>query len=131
MIAAAILIAFGKPWFFWTPPSLSSCWRSGGAVPLGAVSGALRVIAATKARARSATSFLTTSSTGSAHTSLTSALPTTTPSAIRATAAACSGVEIPKPTATGSFRRFRTARTSAASSRGSALRSPVTPVRET
>src|ERR1700731_4864480 len=37
----------------------------------------------------------------------TMALPTTTPSAIFATAAACSGVEIPNPAATGSFVAMR------------------------
>ncbi len=57
-----------------------------------------------------------------------SALPTITPSATALTKAACSGVEIPKPTATGSSTASRRALTS--SSRCSAKDSlaPVTPV---
>src|SRR5581483_5586326 len=59
------------------------------------------------------------------------ALPTTTPSAIFATAAACSGVEIPNPAANGNFVAARIFSISGARSSDSDARSPVTPVLET
>ena len=58
------------------------------------------------------------------------ALPTTTPSATDATSCACSGVEIPKPTATGNDTAARSRPTSCVRSSLSAVRAPVTPVRE-
>ena len=62
--------------------------------------------------------------------SATRADPTTAASAIPPSTDTCSGDEIPKPTASGSFVKRRTRRASAGSSSGSEARSPVTPVRE-
>ena len=64
-------------------------------------------------------------------TARTSRVPTITPSAIRPTAAACSGVPIPNPTAAGTAASARTAPTSSARPSGSSSRSPVTRVSET
>ena len=62
----------------------------------------------------------------------TSALPTTTPSAKRADLArACSGVETPKPTQTGSGHAPARGATLASRSAASAARAPVTPVSDT
>src|SRR5579885_2630696 len=61
----------------------------------------------------------------------TKALPTTTPSAIFATAPACSGVEMPKPTASGKPVMPRILRISGSMDRDSSARSPVTPLRDT
>src|SRR6266550_2753746 len=62
------------------------------------------------------------------------ALPTATPSADRAAAAACAGVPMPKPTATGKWAdeglAARTRRTWASRSGGTSSRAPVTPSRE-
>ena len=68
---------------------------------------------------------------GASATARTSRLPTITPSAISPTAATCSGVPTPKPTATGTSAAARTRSTTSPSSGGSAVRSPVTPVTET
>ncbi len=54
-----------------------------------------------------------------------------TPSAVPPTAAACSGVEMPKPTATGTSASSFAAAISSVSSGGSSSRSPVTPTVET
>ena len=54
-----------------------------------------------------------------------------TPSAIRPTAAACAGVPIPKPTATGTSDSAFVAATRSASPWGSSSRSPVVPTVET
>src|SRR5262245_17246979 len=59
----------------------------------------------------------------------TSALPTTTPSATSPAALNCSGLEIPKPMATGSSVCFLSRATSGRASSDSACLSPVTPVR--
>jgi len=62
----------------------------------------------------------------------TTALPTTTPSARRAAARTWSGVEIPKPTATGSgAANLLTRAASSGRPSGRSLRTPVTPARET
>src|ERR1039458_7907574 len=61
----------------------------------------------------------------------TMALPTTTASTCRPSSATCSGVEIPKPTASGRLVTARTASTSGVTAAESDSRSPVTPVRET
>jgi len=58
----------------------------------------------------------------------TSALPTTTASACSARARACSGAEMPNPTATGAALAARTASRRAGRSAGRAARAPVTPV---
>eukprot|EP00967_Tisochrysis_lutea_P077147 scaffold104680_cov23-Tisochrysis_lutea.AAC.2 len=57
--------------------------------------------------------------------------PTTTPSAIAATSATCSGVEMPKPTASGRSVCLRMRSMNLGSSGGRAVRAPVTPVSET
>ena len=59
------------------------------------------------------------------------ALPTTTPSACRPISATCSGVEMPKPTASGRSVTARMERTSGSTASESESCSPVTPVRET
>src|SRR3972149_5970826 len=61
----------------------------------------------------------------------TSALPTIPPSATHPIACACSGVEMPKPTHTGSAERALTRPTTASTSDGTCVLAPVTPVRET
>src|SRR5439155_22881262 len=61
----------------------------------------------------------------------TRALPTTTPSAWPAIALACAGVEIPKPTATGSVVARRTWAIDACSPSASDALAPVTPSRAT
>ena len=58
-------------------------------------------------------------------------VPTITPSARSATRAALSGLEIPKPTATGTPVAERTSATVSESSGGSSARSPVVPATET
>src|SRR5206468_7038327 len=58
----------------------------------------------------------------------TSAVPTTTPSALPFKAAACSGFEIPKPTATGTGEIARRSARRCSRSAGSEARAPVTPV---
>src|SRR5205085_4959395 len=58
-------------------------------------------------------------------------LPTITPSAISPTARACAGVEMPKPTATGTDALARTRCTVSARPGGSSSRSPVVPASET
>ena len=58
-------------------------------------------------------------------------MPTITPSATSATERACSGVEMPKPTATGTSVAARTRSTVSVRSAGSSVRSPVVPVSET
>ena len=55
------------------------------------------------------------------------ALPTATPSAKRPTSRACSGVETPKPTQTGTWLEARIRRTDSSMPRASWLRAPVTP----
>ena len=105
-----LLAAFGKPlhahWFFDGKP-LASCLAKASRRPsnsgLAAFSSIVRTIA----------------------------LPTTTPSAIEPTARTCSAVEIPNPTASGSFVTLRIAATSGAAPSDRLARSPVTPVRET
>src|SRR5262245_33175288 len=59
----------------------------------------------------------------------TRALPTTTASAAAAASFTCSGVEIPKPRATGTAVSARSRATSGRASSESAWRSPVTPMR--
>ena len=54
-----------------------------------------------------------------------------TPSAISPTCAACSGVPIPKPTATGVAASALVAATSSATAAGISARSPVVPTVET
>jgi hypothetical protein len=61
----------------------------------------------------------------------TTALPTTTPSAKPAMRDACSGVETPKPTQTGTSENARTARTSLSSVAERSRRAPVVPVSDT
>jgi len=58
-------------------------------------------------------------------------LPTTTPSASAATCATCARVEMPKPTATGSFVRARMRATAEGMFAAESARTPVTPSRET
>src|SRR6185295_546702 len=70
-----------------------------------------------------------TSPSGCSSRNRTSALPTTTASATEAAAATCSGVEIPKPRATGSRVSALIRASSGRASPESASRSPVTPVR--
>src|SRR5207247_682432 len=61
----------------------------------------------------------------------TSALPTTTPSANDAIRAACSGVDTPNPTHTGTSETARTARTSRSRVSEIACRATVVPVSDT
>mmetsp|Transcript_14263 Transcript_14263/g.30125 ORF Transcript_14263/g.30125 Transcript_14263/m.30125 type:complete len:237 (+) Transcript_14263:1363-2073(+) len=68
---------------------------------------------------------------GASSTALQMAEPTTTPSAIEPTSATCAGVEMPKPTASGSEVYLRTRLMKSPRSTGSAERAPVTPVRDT
>ena len=79
---------------------------------------------------RRATSVAAAAGESASSTSRTNAEPTITPSAYRATSAACSGVETPRPTHTGWEVTLRVRETRFSASTQTLVRAPVTPIVE-